>query len=267
MKCLVYILVLAWVQLSPVLAQSSAADQSAQLGYSQRLYDNGHYLSAANAARELGTASAHAFAARSVLSHVVSRDLDASAALFIAEGEADARYALVLDPDCVEARVQLAVALGLKARLIGHVRAHFNGLATESKAHLDAALARAPDDVWVLSVLGGWHLEIVRVAGPDLAKLLYGASQSAGIGFFEQALAAEPDNLIIRQQYGLLLGATSDPGFRRRAEEVLVAATSLSPRSHFEKDAHKRAGELLDALRQGDPARLAEVVKSQIEPC
>ena len=119
MKCLVYILVLAWVQLSPVLAQSSAADQSAQLGYSQRLYDNGHYLSAANAARELGTASAHAFAARSVLSHVVSRDLDASAALFIAEGEADARYALVLDPDCVEARVQCGLARYLAGDVSG----------------------------------------------------------------------------------------------------------------------------------------------------
>lgn len=146
-----------------------------------------------------------------------------------------AERAVSLDPGAVEARLVAAVALGALSRDMDAVEAYFTGTAREGRREIDAVLSLAPDHARALALSGEWHLEVVRRAGPRLARMLYDAGLEAGIADFEAALARAPDDPVIRVEFALALLGVDEEGLAPRAARELRAARSMAARDAFER--------------------------------
>lgn len=207
-------------------------------------YVDGAFLDAA-ALAETRTGE-RALAARALIAAAVtgeSNDIDG----LIARAERNARAALAEGEDGVEARLQLALALGLKGRRapLGEVLRH--GYAREGRALLDAALARDPQSAWAHALDGAWHLEVVRRGGVAGARI-YGASSARGIAAFERARALAPDDAVIAYQYAVALLELDGKRHGAKAAVLLDAARACRRGDAFEAaigaEAHRIAGVL-----------------------
>src|SRR4051812_23464092 len=127
-------------------------------------YAKGDYEQAERAGEASHTAPGLAIAARAVLADAVLRDIPCLPCLERAESLS--RQAIAADPHYAFGQVWLAVALGYQARIIGSVKARLKNSPAQSKAALDLAVSDDPKNAFAVSALGGWHIEIVRGAGP-----------------------------------------------------------------------------------------------------
>jgi hypothetical protein len=173
-----------------------AAAHGQDLTEASALYDQGVMLKAAELARGFGTADGHALASQATLVAAIYQRPGHDNAM-LQQAADDARRALALDPDHVQAHLQLALALGYIAEE-DPISAHFDGTARDGKALLDRALALAPDSAWAHGLLGVWHLRLVKHAGPLLAQSLYDASLDRGREQCAEAASLAPDEVAIR---------------------------------------------------------------------
>lgn len=235
----------------------------------ERLFVEGDFRAAANAAAELDTVEGLALAARATLAHMdftAAPDERSEAARL---AERFAREALAKNADHVEALLHLSIAIGHKARERGAVVAHFQGLAIEGRSYLDRAIALDPDNSWSYGMLGAWHMEIVRHAGNGLAELFYDADSGEGIAAFEQAFGLDPDNLLLNEEFAIALLALDAENYAERAAGHLRKALRLAPRDRLEELAQARAGAALAAIESGDQrevARLIETIRGKLKP-
>src|SRR5882672_441591 len=167
------------------------------------LYRAGNYEAAVAAGEAEGSGDSLAVAARAVLADANLRDVPCMTCL--KRAEALARRSIALDTQHPEPYVYLAMALGYEARIVGSLRARFARIPEQAKEAIDRALAVAPNDSWSLAAAGTWHVEVVRNGGKFLARVLYGARVEVGEEFLKRAVAADPENLVIRFQHALLL--------------------------------------------------------------
>lgn len=219
------------------------------------LYQDGRYGRAAEEALALGEAEADALAARALLAQARVSPRNDRAAL-VSEAKSAAQSAIARDPEVVEGHLQLAVALGFQGRAMGDYFAHQQGLATQAREAIDAALALDPDDPWALALSGTWHLEITKGAGPLLASALYDASLSSGITDIRKAIAIPGASLIVLHQCALQLLAHDADAFGAEAERTLVAAGNARPHGAFERRTARQADQLLRAFRSGNASML-----------
>lgn len=252
-------LALVLSSLTPIRGEPDDLDRSA------RLYRDGQFIEAAKLAEQAGDADGFAFAARALIADVMSSEPGRASSKVLKQAEKDARAALDLDGNHLEGHLQFAVVLGLKGRRVGRLRAHFQGLARDGKVHLDQALEQAPHNAWVLSVLGGWHLEIVRRAGPKTADWLYKADRDTGMDYFERALSTAPHSLPIRHYYALLLLSFDEPALQGRAKVVLTEAVEATAGDYFDRISQQRCRELLSALESNKSRTIARAVKRQMK--
>jgi hypothetical protein len=223
------------------------------------LYLAGHFAQAEAAGLAENDAEGFALAARAVLADDMMRDEPCLACLKHAEDLS--RRAIAADPAQPEAHIYLAAAMGYEARIIGDLAAQSHGYAGEAKNQLDAALAGDPDDPWALAALGSWHIEIVRSAGPTLARWLFGAKFATGQNCYEKAFALAPANLVLRYQYALAIAAYNLPTYRQDIENELVRVVGGDAGSAYEVFVRGRAQQLLDALRGGDLVEVRRLVR------
>src|SRR5258705_2585637 len=160
------------------------------------LYRAGIYEAAVAAGEAEGSGASLAVAARAVLADANLSDVPCMTCL--QRAEALARRSIALDTQHPEPYVYLAMALGYEARIVGSLRARFARYPEQAKEAIDRALAVAPNDSWSLAAAGTWNIEVVRNGGSFLARSLYGASVAAGEDYLRRAVAAEPENLVIR---------------------------------------------------------------------
>lgn len=252
-----FVVVLTAAILFPNLLAAEPLDDVAAL------YADGSFFEAAEQAETIGTADAFAYAARSLLAAATTGPRDKGVLEYVERAEQAARAAISIDPDHVEGNVQLALSLGLVGRHTGRLRAHFRGYAKDGKVHLDRAFSVAPENSWVLSVLGGWNLEIVERAGRRSAEWLYQADEQTGIDFYEAALKFDPGNVAIRHQFGLQLAALGNQDHLARARDVLTPIENLAPSDAFAGIMAVRALELLEAIRSGEKKRIKKLCKQQ----
>ena len=213
------------------------------------LYAEGDFAQAIALAEAAGGGDGFALAARAALADAELRQEPCLDCLDRA-GEF-ARAAIAADPEQVEAYIYLVVALGRRARLIGFFRAQREGIGGATDDAIEAALSIDPDYPWALAARGGWHIEVVRLAGRILGDLLFGASVQEGKDFFARAMAEEPANLVIPYQYALSLAAYDLGGQRADIEQALRRAVSLAPADFYETAIKARAAMLLAALEGG----------------
>jgi tetratricopeptide (TPR) repeat protein len=219
------------------------------------LYVRGDYEQAARMGEASHTAPGLAIAARAVLAEDVLRDTPCLSCL--ERAEALARQAVAADPHFALGQVWLAVALGYQARIIGSVKARMKDSPAQSKAALDAAVADDPGNAYVVSALGGWHIEIVRGGGATMGRLFYGARESEAVALFDRAVRLAPDNVAVHYQIGLSLAGFDTDKYRARIAAEFKAAQSGVPDTAYEKKIQSRAGELLGLLSQGSREALA----------
>ena len=75
----------------------------------------------------------------------------------------------------------------------------------QAQEEIETALRLAPNSHWALSAAGGFNIEVVRSGGRLLGNLLYGATFENGVSYFHRAIAADPENPLIKLQYALAL--------------------------------------------------------------
>jgi len=204
-----------------VLVLGGGFGHAADLAAAERLYHDGRFAKAAELGRAAGSADGHALAAKATLVRGAYLARQDERAKLFRRAAGDARNALALDPDHVDARLQLAIALGHIGAHEGPITAHLDGYAREAKEHIDRALTLAPDYAWVHGVLGMWHLQIVRHGGPALARELYAASRQDGRAHCERARTLAPGELALRYGCAVSLLELDAEAFGRRAIDEL----------------------------------------------
>lgn len=223
------------------------------------LYAEGAYEAAIKDG--LARNNAHGFgeAARATLAEEATREQRCLPCLKRAEEYA--RRAMAADPKFADARIYLALSLGLEARIEGYDIARRKGYAGQARRALEEAHALDPNNVWALACLGGWNIEVVRGGGPVLAYLLYGATLERGRTYFSQALDLAPDNIAIRYQYALTLSGYNVERYRGEIEALLTHVVEGKAETAYLRLMQKRATELLTLLRRGDAIAFAMRVR------
>ncbi|PKQ02008.1 MAG: hypothetical protein CVT73_20495 [Alphaproteobacteria bacterium HGW-Alphaproteobacteria-12] len=242
-----------------LFAASPAGALERGLAEAQSAFDAGNFAHAATLARKLRSAKGDALALRAemVRGEFLSQG-DERRRRFEA-GLADARRAVMRGPDIPEAHLAVAVGLGLIARRESGIKAHFDGLGTEARNHIDRALAIDDGNAWAHAALGGWHLEIVHEGGV-IGAAIYGASVRAGIDAYDLALVLDPDNVSIAWQCAFQLAGLGGAANRARAEELLDRMLAREPRTALEGLLRKSALPLKEALRKDDRPEIARLV-------
>jgi hypothetical protein len=223
-------LLLSLSLLLPVLLPVPAsADQAA----AEAAYREGAWELAAYEAQNLETADGYAFAAGALLAKLMV-DVDTEDREALAERAIDlAEYALRLDEDNLEARLRLAGALGFRGRYMSGWRAYLTRLPQRGRTLLEEVVARQPDNAWALGMLGAWHLEVARRGGSRGLNAL-DASVEAGMGYYSQAIAIDPDSPAPRYFEALGLAALDEPAYQSRIRELVESARALEPRDAFD---------------------------------
>ncbi|GAB4491823.1 MAG: hypothetical protein Tsb0010_00320 [Parvularculaceae bacterium] len=207
-------------------------------------YQAGDYVGATDFAAETKDARTLALAARAALARAVLADSERDAKRLAREAEAYAKAALDADPELLEAHLQYAAALGLRGRHTSGLAAHLQGLARRSRRHLDRALELEPENAWALSMIGAWHMEVVRRGGARV----YDASLEKGIDYYEAALRADPENLVIAANFAQALAESGDPELARRARDVASRASRMAPEDAFSEAMRNRVAALAQDL-------------------
>jgi hypothetical protein len=226
---------------------------AAGLDQAEALYQQGDMAGAATLARSLKTASGFALAARATLVQAAYLSPDATKQALFEQAKTDARNALALDPDQVDAHLELAVALGQLAELEDPISAHVNGYAEDGKTLLDQALALDPDNAWAHALLGMWHLRVVHYAGDSLADSLYGASRTTGVALCSETMAGTDQALALK--YGCARTLVElDPGaFAGTAAQILDALKQATPADAVDRLVQDEAAQFLAELKSADP--------------
>jgi hypothetical protein len=172
------------------------------------------------------------------------------------------RKALAADPKGVNPTRSLVAAIGYRGRLIGFLAAQNAKLGEASKQALDEALAVHPHDPGLLSAMGAWHFEVVRVAGSMLANWTYGATMEKGLKDFDEALKLAPNDVIINYQFGLELAAYDADQYRDKIVTAWKRAIAAPSQSAYDDVQKKRADELLMLLNGSDRHAFDDKVKA-----
>lgn len=225
-------------------------------------YASGRFLEAADVAGRSSAPGDRALAARALLAASVLSEPAHRGAL-LSEAEAQARAALAADPQSVDARLQLAMALGLKGRRASLGEALRRGYASEAKRLIDEAAARAPNDPWAWALLGGWNLEVVRRGGKFGARL-YGASTAKGLAAFERARALAPHDAVISLHYAAALLGVDAERFGPRAGTLLATAIAAPAPDVFTARMRAEAEMTFAALNRDGPAAAAARIQGRI---
>src|SRR5262245_25129947 len=238
-RCLRAIALILTVAIEPVYAAENTP---------LALFEKGNYLAAAKAGAAEGTAVSLALAARSTLADATLRDTPCLECL--EDAEALARKAIAVDANNMEGHIHLAVALGYQARIIGPIRARFARFPEQAKQEIETALRLAPNSHWALSAAGGFNIEVVRAGGRFLANLIYGATFENGVSYFNKAIAADPENPLIKLQYALALTGYAFDARRAEIAAVLDSSVHAKPGNVYEGAMRQRAGRLLALLNE-----------------
>lgn len=175
-----------------------------------------------------------------------------------------AEEALDKNPDHVEAMIYLVIASGLQSRHEGRFSPAMIGEAKTARDLLVRAIELEPTNPWALAALGGWHGEIVRIAGPAIAASLFEASTEEADGLYRRALAAAPDNDPVRLEYvkfllngTVLHGEHRLLGIKKHLENIMAHP----PSDAFHKIIKDHASQIRKALRSRKMAQVVETLR------
>ena len=204
-----------------------------------------------------------AFAARALLAQAISAPDHKPPLAIVERAEALARQALAADPHHTEARLQLAIALSLRARPLSTREARRTGFGEEARDLAQSVLEDDPDNSYAHGFLAVWHLE-VRRRGGSIGASIMGASVSKARRHYQRAVAVAPHDGSIHWQYARALTALNPQKYRSEIDSVLDAAINCQSDSQLERVMQERATLLQSALqtepRKSVQARAADML-------
>lgn len=231
------------------------------LARAEALFDEGRWRAAAQAARAAGTARGYATAARARL---IWAGFDAPAQQWdaaVAEAVADARQAVAADPALADGHLQLGAALGFRAQLGRSSRD-----LRQAKKKLEDARARDSDGPYILAAIGYWHGRTELALGSFMAGLLFDADREKAVAAFEAALAADPDNSVIRIGFGRLLLRFGEAPLRARALRLLHRGAEAPRRTALQQRLGGQADRLIRAADAGGSTERLKELADALAP-
>ena len=211
-------------------------------------YQNGEFEQAAAPLANEISADSLAFKARALLAKGVCGSAQPSEEL-LTRAEDYARAALNTDPTHVEAKLQLAIALSLKARPLSTRAAMRTGYGEQAKKLAQAALKAEPNNAYGHAFMAVWHIEVVRRGGSFGAGIM-GASIRQSRKHYERAVDLLPDDVALNWQYARALAALNPKKYRADIDKALARALRTPAKDHVERVMIARAAELHSRLRQ-----------------
>lgn len=237
-----------WIIATILFASPAAfAENEAQ----QIAFTEGRYVDAVSLSNGSSSPDDIAFSARSLLAQAVSAPDYEPPMHLLEAAEANARAALDLDPTHVEGRLQLAIALSLKARPLSNRDAMRSGYGEEAKDLADAVLRDDPDNTYAHGFLAVWHLEVRRRGGAIGASIM-GASVRKARHHYETATQTAPDDASIHWQYARALAALNAKRYRNEVDRILKTALDCQTETTLEGVMKHRAETLQAAMLDED---------------
>lgn len=211
------------------------------------LFRDGRFAEAAGAGRSEGTAPSLVLAGRAtlIIASFDTTDRDRAKTL-VDQADHDFDAALQIAPNDLDAQLQKATAVGYRAKL-----SKSPGLGKETRARMEAVLARDPSNGLAWASLGGWHAGAVATIGKFIAGTVLGANTKVAVTDFETALVRDPKNPVHPAFYGLtLLDLSADNA--PRALQVLQMAARDPARDAYEGLLKKAVAQVIPLLTAGD---------------
>lgn len=237
------------------LAHAEAPMRQASAAFSEGRFTDAATLAAA----QEGDADALAFAARATLAEAMCGTSEPPAEMLDA-AELFARNALAVEPDHIEARLQLAIAMSLRLRPMGLREAMGTGDGGRTRELAEAVIADDPGNSYAHGFLAVWHLEVVRRGGRFGARLM-DASLRDGLAHYARAAEAAPGDAALHWQVARALAALNVRRYRAEIDAALTAALAAPIDDRLEAVMADRAARLQAALAtqsRRDVERLAE---------
>lgn len=222
-------------------------------------FGDGRFDEAARRAASLSDADAKALAARALLAKGMCGDGQPPVAL-VDEAETLARAALEIEPGHIEGRLQLAIALSLKLRPLSPREAMRAGHGEVARELAEAVLRDDPGNPYAHGLLAVWHVEVVRRGGAIGAAIM-GASLREGLGHYQAAARARPDDAAIHWQMARALAALNARKYRGEILGALQAAQVAGRDDALETVMAARAAHLamaMDVLDRREVEKLAQ---------
>ena len=215
-------------------------------------FESGRFEQAAYANPASQSANELAFMARAVLAEAMCGTKQPSAD-FLKSPEIFARRALAIDPEHIEAKLQLAITLSLKARPMSARAAMRSGYGDEAKSLVNQVLKSDPDNAYAHAFMAVWHIEVVRRGGAIGSRMM-GASVNQARKHYAKAAALSPNDASIHWQYARALAAHNPRKYRADIDAALSLALSAPIEDHLERVMAGRAANLQKKL-QNTPRR------------
>jgi hypothetical protein len=232
---------------------SEAIDESAKADYLA-----GRWKQAANQASRSRDPDNLAFAARCLLASALLSQYSRDRTTDIAQARRYAEAALITNPLHIEGRLQLATALGLQARIGSPARAFASGLPQRVRRLLDSVARDAPTQAWTFALLGGWHLEGLRIGGAA-ARAMLGVDLEAGKIAFARALRLDPNEAATPFYFAASLLALRPAANAVEASALLARAQATPARDAFQNEVRSRATQLSQTLAAQGPENAAKL--------
>ena len=204
----------------------------------EEAFDSGHFLKAAQLAETLGGPDNEARAARALLADAVVTGTPAFERLD--EAERLARHALDEEPDHIEARLQLAIALSLKSRNMSNGEALRSGYGKRSRELVTSVLEDDPDNVYAHGFLAVWNVEVLRRGG-SLGAAWMGASLSKAREHYQAAVRSPGSNAPVHWQYARALAALDARKYGDDIKTLLKRADAEEAGTALDKQMQARA--------------------------
>lgn len=169
-----------------------------------------------------------------------------------------AEQAVMLSPSSDEAIIQRALALGFEARTASIFKAWRKKLPQRCYDAIDAAQRAAPQDARPKALMGAWHLGLVRKAGNNRAMSMFGASELAGMKWYEQALETSPDNIVILSNYAFTLLSLDHARHHDVIQTLAERALNTVAKDATDREVQKRLRSLMSVI--DDPQALANQI-------
>lgn len=225
-------------------------------------FTEGRYEDAATLAQQTESPDHLAFAARSLLAEAMSAPDFVPPPNLLDEAEHFARAALAIEPQHVEGRLQLAIALSLKARPLSTREAMKTGYGEDARDLVEGVLEDDPDNPFAHGFLAVWHLEVRRRGGAIGASVL-GASVKKGRRHYQAAIDASPGDASIHWQFARALASLNAKKYRGEIETSLQAALDCHAESTLE-DVMRRRAELLQFTLENEERSVVQLLATEM---
>ena len=226
-------------------------------------FAEGRYEEAASLADDIITPDTLAFAARSLLAEAMSAPDYSPPPDLILQAEQLSRRALTGAPNHIEARLQLAIALSLKARPLSTRQAMRTGYAEEAERLAYSVLNDDANNVYAHGFLAVWHLE-VRRRGGVIGASMFGASVKNARHHYQAAVNASPGDAAIHWQYARALTALNPRKYRGEIDRALGLAQASAVETQLERVMQDRARSLQSVIETSERGEIQRVAAEML---